>query len=88
MMKLSALTKHIALTRSAGFHTRGNKLLAKVLATDGIDELCVKIFQERGHEVDLIKTLPPDELMKVIGKYDGLVVRSATKVNILIKISL
>jgi D-3-phosphoglycerate dehydrogenase len=54
---------------------------AKVLATDGIDECCVKIFQERGHTVDLLKTLPEPELIKIIGNYDGLVVRSATKVN-------
>jgi D-3-phosphoglycerate dehydrogenase len=52
-----------------------------VLATDGVDELCVKIFRDRGHTVDLLKTLPPAELLKVIGQYDGLVVRSATKVT-------
>jgi hypothetical protein len=30
--------------------------------------------------VDLLKTLPEKELIKIIGDYDGLVVRSATKV--------
>ena len=30
--------------------------------------------------MDLVKTLPEAELAKVIGDYDGLVVRSATKV--------
>lgn len=54
---------------------------ARVLCTDGVDELCVKIFQSRGHEVDLKETLPEAELLKIIGEYDGLVVRSATKVN-------
>jgi D-3-phosphoglycerate dehydrogenase len=62
------------------FHSTSN-VAAKVLATDGIDECCVKIFQQRGHSVDLLKTLPEPELLKIIGNYDGLVVRSATKVN-------
>ncbi len=44
--------------------------------------MCVEIFQSKGHTVDLIKTLPEAELMKVIGNYDALVVRSATKVCI------
>ena len=55
--------------------------LARVLATDGVDELCVKIFRSRGHEVDFLETLPETELLKIIGEYDGLVVRSATKVT-------
>lgn len=58
-----------------------SSVAAKVLATDGVDELCVKIFRDRGHTVDFLKTLPEAELIKVIGDYDGLVVRSATKVN-------
>lgn len=44
-------------------------------------QCCVKIFRERGHQVDFLKTLPEVELLKVIGEYDGLVVRSATKVT-------
>jgi hypothetical protein len=54
---------------------------ARVLATDGVDPLCVQIFKDRGHQVDLIKTLPEAELNKIIGDYDGLVVRSATKAS-------
>ena len=54
---------------------------ARVLATDDVDDLCVKIFQNRGHTVDVLKTLPENELIKIIGDYDGLVVRSATKVT-------
>lgn len=53
----------------------------RILATDGVDECCIKIFQDRGHHVDFMKTLPENELVKVIGDYDGLVVRSATKVT-------
>jgi len=53
----------------------------RILATDGVDEVCIKIFQERGHQVDFLKTMPEPELIKIIGDYDGLVVRSATKVT-------
>ena len=44
-------------------------------------KLCVKIFQNRGHTVDFKDTLKEPELIKIIGDYDGLVVRSATKVK-------
>lgn len=40
----------------------------------------MQIFKNRGHQVDFLKTLPEEELIKIIGEYDGLVVRSATKV--------
>ena len=46
-----------------------------------MDELCIKIFQNRGHVVDYKETLPEAELAKIIGNYDGMVVRSATKVT-------
>ncbi|KAJ1406719.1 D-isomer specific 2-hydroxyacid dehydrogenase [Ochromonadaceae sp. CCMP2298] len=55
--------------------------MAKILATDGVDQCCIDIFKERGHVVDFKKTMPEDELAKIIGEYDGLVVRSATKVT-------
>jgi D-3-phosphoglycerate dehydrogenase len=41
----------------------------------------VDLFRARGHQVDLLKTMPESELIKVIGEYDGMVVRSATKVK-------
>lgn len=62
-------------------YSSGRAALARVLATDGVDETCVRIFRERGHTVDFVKTMPEAELLKVIGQYDGLVVRSATKVT-------
>lgn len=46
-----------------------------------VAQVCIKIFKERGHQVDFLKTLPEPELIKIIGEYDGLVVRSATKVT-------
>lgn len=55
--------------------------LAKVLATDGVDQSCIEIFKKRGHQVDFLKTMPEADLIKIIGDYDGMVVRSATKVT-------
>jgi D-3-phosphoglycerate dehydrogenase / 2-oxoglutarate reductase len=60
------------------FSSRG---LARILATDKVDPLCINIFKSRGHDVELVPTMPESELLKVIGNYDGLVVRSATKVT-------
>ncbi len=40
----------------------------------------MKIFRDRGHEIDYKDTLAESALANIIGNYDGLVVRSATKV--------
>jgi len=54
----------------------------KVLVSDVLSEVGVKIFQETpGIEVDVITGLYPEELKEIIGKYDALVIRSATKVT-------
>lgn len=54
----------------------------KVLVSDALSEVGVKIFQETpGIEVDVITGLYPEELKEIIGKYDALVIRSATKVT-------
>ncbi len=52
----------------------------KILITDGISPEGAKILTDAGHQVDQVK-LAPDELLKRIGDYDGIVVRSATKVT-------
>ncbi|MDH4028849.1 MAG: phosphoglycerate dehydrogenase, partial [Nitrospirota bacterium] len=51
----------------------------KVLVSDNISEKGVNILKKAGLEVDVKTGLTPEELKKVIGKYEGLVVRSATK---------
>ena len=53
----------------------------KVLVSDKLSETAVNIFRERGIEVDFKPELGKDkvELLKVIGDYDGLAIRSATK---------
>ncbi|MBU0992333.1 MAG: phosphoglycerate dehydrogenase [Proteobacteria bacterium] len=54
----------------------------KVLISDNLGEAGIKIFQdEEGIEVDVKTGLSPDELKKIIGNYNALVIRSATKVT-------
>ncbi len=55
----------------------------KVLVSDKLSETAVQIFRDRGIEVDFEPTLgkDKDKLAEVIGKYDGLAIRSATKVT-------
>ena len=54
----------------------------KVLVSDPLSEVGVKIFQETpGIDVDVNTGLPPEELKEIIAPYDGLVIRSATKVT-------
>jgi len=53
----------------------------KVLASDKIAEVGLKMLQDAGIEGEMIAGLPEDELIKIIPQYDALVVRSATKVT-------
>jgi len=55
----------------------------KVLVSDKLSETAVQIFRDRGVEVDFLPNLGKDKaaLIEAIGKYDGLAIRSATKVT-------
>lgn len=53
----------------------------KVLVSDPIAEQGVKILKDAGFEVVEQSGLSPEELAKIIGDYDGIIVRSATKVT-------
>ena len=55
----------------------------KVLVSDKLSETAVQIFRDRGVEVDYLPDLGKDKekLLEVIGGYDGLAIRSATKVS-------
>jgi D-3-phosphoglycerate dehydrogenase len=53
----------------------------RVLISDKLSPAAVAIFKERGVEVDVKPGLDKDELAKIIGDYDGLAIRSATKVT-------
>jgi len=55
----------------------------KVLVSDKLSETAVQIFRDRGIDVTFDPTIGKDKarLMAEIGKYDGLAIRSATKVT-------
>jgi len=55
--------------------------MPKVLVADALSPRAVAIFAERGIEVDQKIGLKPDELAAIIGAYDGLAIRSSTKVT-------
>ena len=53
----------------------------KVLISDALSPAAVQIFKDRGVEVDFQPNLgkDKDKLAEIIGNYDGLAIRSATK---------
>src|SRR5210317_436311 len=55
----------------------------KVLVSDELSETAVQIFKDRGIDVDFMPELGKDKekLAEIIGNYDGLAIRSATKVT-------
>ncbi|VXC70981.1 phosphoglycerate dehydrogenase [Sphingomonas sp. AX6] len=55
--------------------------MPKVLISDKMDPKAAQIFRERGVEVDEITGKTPEELAAIIGDYDGLAIRSSTKVT-------
>jgi len=55
--------------------------MPKVLISDKMDPRAAEIFRERGVEVDEITGKTPEELKAMIGQYDGLAIRSSTKVT-------
>jgi D-3-phosphoglycerate dehydrogenase len=55
--------------------------MPRVLISDKLSPAAVAIFRERGIEADVKTGLTPAELRAIIGEYDGLAVRSATKVT-------
>lgn len=57
--------------------------MPKVLVSDKLSETAVQIFRDRGVEVDYLPDVGKDKekLAEIIGQYDGLAIRSATKVT-------
>ncbi|MCS7081279.1 MAG: phosphoglycerate dehydrogenase [Chloracidobacterium sp.] len=55
--------------------------MPKVLISDKLSPAAVEIFRARGIEVDVKTGLSPAELRAIIADYDGLAVRSSTKVT-------
>jgi D-3-phosphoglycerate dehydrogenase len=55
--------------------------MPRVLIADKLSPAAVDIFKQRGVEADVKTGLTKDELLAIIGDYDGLAVRSATKAD-------
>src|SRR5271155_4744663 len=55
--------------------------MPRVLISDKLSPAAVDIFRNRGVDVDLKPGLSPADLRAIIGAYDGLAIRSATKVT-------
>src|SRR6478609_6268312 len=58
-------------------------VMAKVLISDALSPAAVQIFKDHGIEVDFQPNLgkDKDKLAEIVGNYDGLAIRSATKVS-------
>ena len=56
-------------------------MASRVLISDKLSPAAVAVFKERGVEVDAKPGFDKEELAKIIGDYDGLAIRSATKVT-------
>jgi D-3-phosphoglycerate dehydrogenase len=53
----------------------------KVLISDAMSDVAVEVLESAGIDADVKTGLDPEELKRVIGDYEGLLVRSATKVT-------
>ena len=56
--------------------------MPKVLISDKLSSHAATNFEEHGIDVDVKPGLSPDELKAIIADYDGLAIRSATKVTV------
>ena len=55
--------------------------MAKVLIADKLSPAAVAIFKMRGVEADVKTGLAKEELLKIVDQYDGIAIRSATKIT-------
>jgi D-3-phosphoglycerate dehydrogenase / 2-oxoglutarate reductase len=55
--------------------------MKKILITDPVDPKCSSILQKEGFQVDYKPGIGQDEIKKIIGSYEALIVRSETKAN-------
>ncbi|WP_068874659.1 MULTISPECIES: phosphoglycerate dehydrogenase [unclassified Phenylobacterium] len=55
--------------------------MPRVLIADKLSPAAIDIFKQRGVDVDVKTGLPKDELLKIVHEYDGIAIRSATKVD-------
>jgi len=55
--------------------------MPKVLIADKLSPQAIEVFKQNKVEVDVKTGLAPEELLKIIHEYDGIAIRSATKVT-------
>ena len=55
--------------------------MPKILISDAMDNIASEILLKNNLDVEIKTDLSPEELKKIIANYDGLIVRSATKVT-------
>src|SRR5476651_1328613 len=55
--------------------------MPKVLIADKLSPAAVAIFKERGVDADVKTGLSKEELIKIVDQYDGIAIRSATKIT-------
>jgi D-3-phosphoglycerate dehydrogenase len=60
---------------------KGGLDMPKVLISDKMAPKAAEIFKDKGVDVDVITGQSPEELKSIIGQYDGLAIRSSTKVT-------
>ena len=55
--------------------------MPRVLIADKLSPAAIDIFKQRGVDADVKTGLAKDELLKIVADYDGIAIRSATKVD-------
>jgi D-3-phosphoglycerate dehydrogenase len=53
----------------------------RILCLEGVTERGLEILRAEGWTIDMKKALPPDELVKVIGDYEAMTVRSGSQIT-------
>jgi len=82
MLRLSqALPKRSGLDLSRWIRTSAALLNKKILISDPIEQSCVDILERAGYQVTRRDKVPKEEMLKIISEYDGLIVRSGTRVT-------
>jgi D-3-phosphoglycerate dehydrogenase len=53
----------------------------RVLIADKLSPAAIAIFQERGIDADVVTDLKKEALLEIVGRYDGIALRSSTKIT-------
>src|SRR5690348_3750368 len=84
MRRTGGIKQKRAKRAGLSFKERRNAMeitVPKVLISDKLSPAAVEIFQQRGVTAEIKTGLNKNELAAIIGDYDGLAIRSATKVT-------